>query len=144
MTTAYRCESAPNRADVERIVVGPALFTVMSGPTVRRRANALYVIPRGGTAMLGSAVSPLGIREVIERGVSRNRPEAIWLRDVPWFVDAWGVRTTGRLERSLSEVAVGHEITFVSWLGGDDCSGAVRPSGQSPMDDSRITPRHDQ
>ena len=117
MTTTFRRESAPHRGDEERIVVGPALFEAMDGPTVRRpRSVALYVFPDEGAAMLGSARSQRGIREVVEQGVSQRSPEAIWLRDVPWFVDAWGVRATGRLERSLSDLAGRRKLPFVSWL----------------------------
>lgn len=131
MTTTHRRESAPNCADVERIVVGPTLFDARNGPTARMpSANALYVLPGEGAAMLGSATSPRDLVEVIERGLYRRPPEAIWLRDVPWFVDAWGARSTGRLERSLSEVATGRDLAFVSWLEGITSGGAERMRGR--------------
>lgn len=117
MTTTLRRECVPTRASVERIVVGPSLCTATSGPTVPSpSATVLYVFPDGGAAMLGTARSPPGIREVVRAGMDRRRPAAIWLRDRPWFVDAWGVHGTGRLERRLAVVAADQDLDFVSWL----------------------------
>lgn len=129
MTTTLRREPAPASAPVERIVVGPTLFSATNGPTWRRpRAVALYVFPNDGAARLGSAASPRGILDVVEQGFDRRRPEAVWLRDVPWFVDAWGHRPTGQLERALSGVATRHGSAFVSWLEGHPGHQAGKPA----------------
>lgn len=120
MTTTLRRESAPRHANFERIVVGPTLFTAIADPTapLRPRAGVRYAFPDAGVATIGAALSPDGVRDAVARGLAERRPDAVWLRDLPWFVDMWGVRAAGRLERLLSEVVVGTDVEFVSWLEG--------------------------
>lgn len=117
MTTTFRRESAPLSADRERIVVRPTLFQVVSDPTTHNTyaASVQHVLPDEGVASLGTARSPTGVHELVETGLARRQPEVVWLRDLPWFVDAWGVRATGRLERLLSEAGREADVAFVSW-----------------------------
>lgn len=122
MGTTLRRESAPRHATAERIVVGPSLFTAISNPSeiTRPRAVVRYVVPDGAVASLGAAACPTGVRDVVEDGLREREPDAVWLRDIPWFTAAWGVRATGRLERTLSTVLAGSGVEFVSWLEGAD------------------------
>lgn len=119
MVPSVRRESAPNRAGIERIVVGASLVSATNGPTApRSHALVHYVFPDAGAAMLGAARSPTGLVDVTADGVEKRTPAVIWLRDLPWFVDAWGVQSAGRLERRLSDIALDADVPFVSWLEG--------------------------
>lgn len=120
MTTTLRRETAPRHAPIERIVVGPTLFTAIADPTEPLHPNAgvRYVFPDAGTAPLGAAVCPDEILDLVERGIQERQPDAIWLRDLPWFTETWGVRAAGRMERLLSEMVAGTDLEFVSWLEG--------------------------
>lgn len=149
MPTTFRRESAPLSDDRERIVVGPTLLQVVSDPTTRTEyaASVRHVLPEAGVASLGTARSPAGIRELVEAGLIRRQPDAVWLRDLAWFVDAWGVRATGRLERLLSEAGRDADVEFVSWRygrvtvpDGGTWRGSRRYAGRAGEDDERRAP----
>lgn len=132
MTTIRRRESAPCQVDVERLVVGPTLFNGVADPSVglQPRACVLYVFPERGAATIGSALCPDDVCRVVADGVSRRRPDAVWLRDLPWFVDSWGVRRTGRLQRGLSDIVSETGLEFVAWQNG----GLDGPTGRGVVE----------